>query len=113
MYFGYLCFEEILKESARLWATYDRRAGQRILTCPYPSATPFFLPCRQVEEVRPRTSQGSSGRCWIFAGLNAMRIPLMKELNIEEFEFSQSHLFFWDKVTTASMSQRAHELGFL
>lgn len=39
-----------------------------------------------------------SGRCWIFSSLNVMRIPFMKKLNIEEFEFSQSYLFFWDKV---------------
>lgn len=38
------------------------------------------------------------GRCWIFSCLNVMRLPFMKKLNIEEFEFSQSYLFFWDKV---------------
>lgn len=27
-----------------------------------------------------------------------MRLPFMKKYNIEEFEFSQSYLFFWDKV---------------
>ncbi|XP_037092094.1 bleomycin hydrolase-like [Pollicipes pollicipes] len=52
----------------------------------------------KVDEARPRCDQASSGRCWIFAGLNAMRIPFMKALNIEEFEFSQSQLFYWDKV---------------
>lgn len=39
-----------------------------------------------------------TGRCWIFSCLNVMRLPFMKKLNIEEFEFSQSYLFFWDKV---------------
>lgn len=38
------------------------------------------------------------GRCWIFSCLNVMRLPFMKKFNIEEFEFSQSYLFFWDKV---------------
>ena len=28
-----------------------------------------------------------------------MRLPFMKKFNIEEFEFSQSYLFFWDKVS--------------
>lgn len=28
-----------------------------------------------------------------------MRLPFMKKYNIEEFEFSQSYLFFWDKVS--------------
>ena len=27
-----------------------------------------------------------------------MRIPFVKQYNLEEFEFSQAHLFFWDKV---------------
>ncbi|TKC45618.1 hypothetical protein EI555_013926 [Monodon monoceros] len=44
------------------------------------------------------TNQKNSGRCWIFPCLNVMRLPFMRKLNIEEFEFSQSYLFFWDKV---------------
>lgn len=27
-----------------------------------------------------------------------MRIPFVKQYNLEEFEFSQAYLFFWDKV---------------
>lgn len=50
------------------------------------------------QEGKPVTNQKASGRCWIFSCLNVMRLPLMKKLNIEEFEFSQSYLFFWDKV---------------
>ncbi|XP_012304713.1 bleomycin hydrolase isoform X1 [Aotus nancymaae] len=50
------------------------------------------------QEGKPVTNQKSSGRCWIFSCLNVMRLPFMKKLNIEEFEFSQSYLFFWDKV---------------
>ncbi|KAM4700807.1 bleomycin hydrolase [Discoglossus pictus] len=49
-------------------------------------------------EGKPVTNQKNSGRCWIFSCLNVMRLPFMKKLNIEEFEFSQSYLFFWDKV---------------
>ncbi|XP_067866534.1 bleomycin hydrolase isoform X2 [Heterodontus francisci] len=49
-------------------------------------------------EGKPVTNQKSSGRCWIFSCLNVIRLPLMKKFNIEEFEFSQSYLFFWDKI---------------
>ncbi|XP_075052980.1 bleomycin hydrolase [Mixophyes fleayi] len=49
-------------------------------------------------EGKPVTNQKNSGRCWIFACLNVMRLPFMKKFNIEEFEFSQPYLFFWDKV---------------
>jgi len=54
----------------------------------------------QVEEVKPVTNQRSSGRCWLFACLNAARIPFNKSKNIDDFEFSQGYLFFWDKVNT-------------
>ena len=52
----------------------------------------------QVDEVKPVTNQKSSGRCWLFACLNAMRIPFVKDNNLEDFEFSQGFVFFWDKV---------------
>ncbi|XP_030847879.1 bleomycin hydrolase-like [Strongylocentrotus purpuratus] len=52
----------------------------------------------KVAEAKPMSNQRSSGRCWMFACLNAMRVPFMRKLNIEEFEFSQNHLFFWDKI---------------
>ncbi|XP_055382237.1 bleomycin hydrolase isoform X2 [Condylostylus longicornis] len=49
-------------------------------------------------EGKPITHQKSSGRCWLFAALNCIRIPFMKKYNLDEFEFSQSYLFFWDKI---------------
>lgn len=53
----------------------------------------------KVSEVKPVTNQKNSGRCWIFATLNVIRIPFVKQYNLEEFEFSQPYLFFWDKVS--------------
>jgi len=44
------------------------------------------------------TSQMKSGRCWIFAGTNTLRVYLMRKLNLEEFELSQSFPFFFDKL---------------
>lgn len=45
------------------------------------------------------TSQKSSGRCWLFAALNIMRIPMMHRLGLpESFELSQTYLFFYDKL---------------
>lgn len=49
------------------------------------------------------TNQKSTGRCWLFAGLNVMRPAVMKKYNISEFEFSENHLFFWDKLEKANM----------
>jgi len=44
------------------------------------------------------TNQKRSGRCWIFAGTNLLRVGAMKKMNLKEFEFSQSYIFFWDKI---------------
>lgn len=52
----------------------------------------------KLEEMKPIVDQKTSGRCWNFAALNTIRIPCMKEWNIEEFEFSQSYMFYWDKI---------------
>ena len=44
------------------------------------------------------TDQKKSGRCWMFAGLNVMRVDAMKTLLLEEFELSQNYIMFWDKL---------------
>ncbi|XP_026819398.1 bleomycin hydrolase-like [Rhopalosiphum maidis] len=46
----------------------------------------------------PIGDQKYSGRCWIFACLNVIRVPFMKHYKIPKFEFSQAHMFFWDKI---------------
>lgn len=43
------------------------------------------------------TNQRQSGRCWMFAALNTLRYELMHRWNLEDFEFSETYLFFWDK----------------
>lgn len=48
------------------------------------------------------TSQESSGRCWLFAGLNLFRVEAMKRLNVEKFEFSEAYPMFWDKLEKAN-----------
>jgi len=55
-----------------------------------------------IDDMSPGTNQQSSGRCWIFAGLNAMRLPLKKNKKLTEFEFSQNYLFFWHKIETSN-----------
>ena len=53
-------------------------------------------------EGKPVTNQKSSGRCWLFAALNVARQPFVKQHNLEDFEFSQAHLFYWDKIERAN-----------
>ena len=44
------------------------------------------------------TDQKGSGRCWMYAGLNILRPSVIEKIEDESFEFSQSYLFFWDKM---------------
>jgi bleomycin hydrolase len=48
------------------------------------------------------TSQMKSGRCWLFAGLNTMRFRVMNNLKLKNFELSQSHAMFFDKLEKAN-----------
>ena len=36
------------------------------------------------------THQKATGRCWLFSGLNLLRVGAMKEMGLKEFEFSQN-----------------------
>jgi len=48
------------------------------------------------------TNQKQTGRCWMFAGLNLLRVGARKAMGIKEFEFSQNYVMFWDKVERAN-----------
>lgn len=53
-------------------------------------------------ETKGITDQKSSGRCWLFAGLNVLRPHVIKRYKLSNFEFSQPYLFFWDKMEKAN-----------
>lgn len=44
------------------------------------------------------TNQKASGRCWLFAALNVLRLDVMQRYKLEDFEFSQAHLLWVDKL---------------
>jgi bleomycin hydrolase len=48
------------------------------------------------------TNQGRSGRCWMYAGLNMFRHSVIGALDLDNFEFSETYLFFWDKFERAN-----------
>jgi bleomycin hydrolase len=48
------------------------------------------------------TNQERSGRCWLFAGLNLLRVGVMRKTGLKDFEFSQNHAMFWDKIERAN-----------
>ena len=54
-------------------------------------------------DVKGITNQKSSGRCWLFAGLNIFRPRIIKKYDLENFEFSQSYLSFYDKLEKSNL----------
>ena len=54
-------------------------------------------------KTRGITNQKSSGRCWLFSGLNVFRPLVIDKLSLDEFEFSQNYNFFWDQFEKANL----------
>ena len=50
----------------------------------------------------PVTNQQATGRCWLFSATNILRERIAAQLNMENFELSQSYLAFWDKFERAN-----------
>jgi bleomycin hydrolase len=50
-----------------------------------------------------RTNQLSSGRCWLFTGLNVIRARMIQKHNLGAFTFSQNYLFFYDQLEKANL----------
>src|SRR5215213_10116519 len=48
------------------------------------------------------TDQKSSGRCWLFAALNLLRSGTRRRLGVKDFEFSQNHAMYYDKLERAN-----------
>ncbi|MCQ2229056.1 MAG: C1 family peptidase [Bacteroidales bacterium] len=53
------------------------------------------------------TDQESSGRCWLFTGLNVMRAKAIAKYNLGAFQFSQSYCFFYDQLEKANLFLQA------
>jgi bleomycin hydrolase len=49
------------------------------------------------------TDQKKSGRCWMFSSMNMFRPMAMKQFNVQEFEFSQNYLYFWDLLEKSNL----------
>ena len=53
------------------------------------------------------TNQKSSGRCWMFTGLNVLRAKVLAKYKMDKFEFSQNYLFFWDQLEKSNLFLQA------
>ena len=53
------------------------------------------------------TDQESSGRCWLFTGLNVMRAKTIARFGMGSFQFSQAYCFFYDQLEKANLFLQA------
>lgn len=53
------------------------------------------------------TDQKSSGRCWLFTGLNVLRSQMMAKNNLGELKLSQNYNFFYDQLEKANLFLQA------
>lgn len=53
------------------------------------------------------TDQQSSGRCWLFTGMNVMRAQMINKYDLGAFQFSQSYSFFYDQLEKANLFLQA------
>lgn len=49
------------------------------------------------------TDQKSSGRCWLFTGLNVMRAKAIAKYGFQSFEYSEVYTFFWDQLEKSNL----------
>ncbi len=54
-------------------------------------------------ETKGITDQKSSGRCWLYTGLNVIRPQVRTSHDMESFELSQTYPFFWDQFEKANL----------
>ncbi|GAA5851682.1 hypothetical protein JCM3766R1_000484 [Sporobolomyces carnicolor] len=53
-------------------------------------------------EGNPIANQLASGRCWLFALTNVVRIHAARKHHLDKFQLSQSYLFFYDHLSKAN-----------
>lgn len=49
------------------------------------------------------TDQKSSGRCWLFTGLNVMRAKMIAKYGLGDFKFSHAYCFFYDQLEKSNL----------
>ena len=102
---------DILKDHA----SFEGNAGDRAIRNALNSTSMAVLAASAEKSVMPdtnfsdevktngRTDQKSSGRCWLFTGLNVLRAQMIARHNLEEFTFSQNYLFFYDQLEKSNL----------
>lgn len=80
-------------------------AGTSIATLAINADNAAMIDTHFSDRVRTKgiTDQKSSGRCWLFTGLNVLRAKMIDKYDLPGMEFSQSYLFFYDQLEKANL----------
>lgn len=80
-------------------------AGTSITTLAVNSENAAMIDTHFSDRVKTKgiTDQKSSGRCWLFTGLNVLRAKMIDTYDLPEFQFSQNYVFFYDQLEKANL----------
>ena len=74
----------------------------------YENSTAFDSHFSNRVESKAITDQKSSGRCWMFTGMNVLRNKAIREHNLPaDFQFSQAYTFFYDQLEKSNLFLQA------
>lgn len=74
----------------------------------YENATAFDSHFSNKVESKAITDQKSSGRCWMFTGMNVLRNKAIRQYGLPaDFQFSQAYLFFYDQLEKSNLFLQA------
>ena len=103
---------EMLKQISSTYEdnAYDKAisnalAGTSIATLAINADNAAMIDTHFSDRVRTKgiTDQQSSGRCWLFTGLNVLRAKMIDKYGLPGMEFSQNYLFFYDQLEKANL----------
>ncbi len=70
----------------------------------YDNSTAFDAHLSNTVPSKAISNQESSGRCWMFTGMNVLRNKAIRKHNLpDDFQFSQCYTFFWDQLEKANL----------
>ena len=80
-------------------------AGTSIATLAINAENAAMIDTHFSDRVRTKgiTDQKSSGRCWLFTGLNVLRAKMIDKYELPGMEFSQNYIFFYDQLEKANL----------
>ena len=74
----------------------------------YDNSTKFDAHFSHKVESKAITDQKSSGRCWMFTGMNVLRNKAIRQHNLPaDFQFSQAYTFFYDQLEKSNLFLQA------